>query len=84
MGLIEQDTEGRLYLTAPALEHLVPGTAFDVSSYVRLAADNPSVQGMISALRSKRPVGADDEEKGAAFIFRDGVESAMDWKSNLR
>lgn len=84
MGLLGQDTEGRLCLTAMALEHLVPGTAFDVSSYVRLAADNPSVQGMISALRSNRPVGADDEEKGAAFIFRDGVESAMDHEAQAR
>lgn len=84
MQLLDQDADGSLGLTPMAREHLLPGSPFDVSGYVRLAAENPSVQSMIEALKKNRPVGADDKAKGAAFIFRDGVESAMEQETQAR
>jgi SAM-dependent methyltransferase len=84
MRLLDRDSEGRLCLTPMAREHLVPGAPFDVSGYVRLASDNPSVQSMITALKKNRPAGADDAERGVAFIFRDGVESAMEREEQAR
>ncbi len=83
-GLITEDAEGRLNLTALASEHLVPGGAFDVSGYVGLAADSPSVQEMVERLRTNRPAGAEPDAGGAAFIYREGIESAMEREQSAR
>jgi predicted O-methyltransferase YrrM len=84
MQLLDRDADGRLCLTPMSREHLVPDAPFDVSGYVRLASENPSVRSMIAALKKNRPAGADDAESGAAFIFRDGVESAMEREAQAR
>ena len=66
-----------------AWEHLTGG-AFDVSGYVGLAARSPGVVEMVERLKTNRPAGADAKDQGAAFIFRDGVESAMENENSAR
>lgn len=83
MGLLASDLDGRLSLTPLAAEHLLSDGDFDVSGYVSLAADNPAVREMIERLRTNRPANAEAEE-GAAFIYRDGMESAMERESTAR
>lgn len=76
-GLLAADAAGRLSLTDLSREHLTRDSRFDVSDYVGLAADSPGVREMVTRLRTNRPAGADDGQ-GAAFIYRDGLRSAMD------
>ncbi len=83
MGLlVEQD--GQLNLTPLAREHLVPGGAFDVGNYVGLAANAPGVLEMVERLKTNRPAGADDYDQGTAFIYREGVASAMESEALAR
>jgi SAM-dependent methyltransferase len=83
MVLLAADAQGRLDLTPLAREHLVPGGPLDVSDYVGLAADSPGVREMVERLRSNRPAGT-REEKGAAFIYREGIESEMEREATAR
>lgn len=84
MGLLVRDPEGRLALADLARDHLVPGGEFDVGGYVGLAGGSPGVREMIARLRSDRPAGADVPEAGAAFIYREGLESAMEKEADAR
>ncbi|MGB7347132.1 MAG: methyltransferase [Pirellulaceae bacterium] len=81
MGLIEM-VGGKLTLTAMASEHLVPGGLFDVGDYVGLAAQSPGVLSMVSLLKNNQPLSFDDG--GAAFIYRDGLASAMESTESAR
>lgn len=83
MGLVEKGDAGRLTLTALAAEHLAPGAAFDVGDYVGLAATSPGVLEMVERLRTNRPADASGDG-GAAFIFRQGIKSAMDQEDLAR
>lgn len=83
MGLIEKHSDSRLRLTALATEHLAPGAAFEVSDYVGLAATSPGVLEMAERLRTNRPADASGDG-GAAFIFRQGIKSAMDQEKLAR
>jgi O-methyltransferase domain len=83
-GLLVDTKDGRLQLSPLAREHLLPGGEFDVSDYIGLAADSPGVKEMVERLRSNRPAGATTPEQGAAFIYRDGIESAMEQESAAR
>jgi hypothetical protein len=83
-GLLVGDDRGRLDLSPLAREHLTPGGAFDVGGYVGLAAESPGVVEMVERLRSNRPAGAEAEDEGAAFIFREGIESAMEREASAR
>jgi precorrin-6B methylase 2 len=83
-GLLEKDSDGNLDLTPLAREHLVQGTHFDVTDYIGLAANSPGVQAMIQRLESNRPAGSNPAEAGAAFIFREGLESAMENEESAR
>jgi hypothetical protein len=84
----------RLRLSALAAEHLVPGGAFYVGDYLSLLADKPGVVEMVERLRTNRPAGADGPEKakaeaersaaGVAFIYREGMESAMEQEATAR
>jgi SAM-dependent methyltransferase len=78
MGLLELNPERQLVPGALAAEHLAPGSEFDVSDYVGLAASSPGVLEMVERLRSNRPAGLDDDGAGTAFIYRQGVRSAME------
>ncbi len=84
MGLLSTDAGGRVGPTAVAAEHLVPGAEFDVGGYVGLAAESPGVLEMVERLRTDRPAGGDAGGPGAAFIFREGVESAMERAESAR
>ncbi len=83
MGLVSVDTDGRLGLTDVAADHLTTGSHFDVSGYFGLSADSPDVLGMVRSLRTNRPIGADDD-RGAEFIFREGISSAMEQEASAR
>jgi predicted O-methyltransferase YrrM len=79
-----KDADGLLHLSDLAREHLVPGGELDVSGYVGLLADSPGVREIVERLSTNRPAGAKPEEKGAAFIYRDGIDSAMEKEASAR
>jgi predicted O-methyltransferase YrrM len=82
MGFIDKQGD-LLTLTELAAEHLVPGGEFDCGDYVGLAAQSPGVLGMVKLLKTNQPLGS-DEEAGAAFIYRDGMASAMEAEQSAR
>jgi SAM-dependent methyltransferase len=82
-GLLTIESD-RFSLTPLARDHLVPGSPFDVSAYMGLAADSPGVRELVERLRSNQPAGAKPEQSGAAFIFRKGLESAMEKEASAR
>ena len=84
MGLLARDAAGRLELTPLAREHLIPGGPFDVSDYVGLSANNSGVLEMVERLRTNRPAGAKPGGPGASFIYREGLESAMESEASAR
>jgi predicted O-methyltransferase YrrM len=84
MKLLVVDAQGRLDLSPLAREHLVPGGPFDVSDYVGLASNSPGVLEMVDRLRSNRPAGAKPGGPGASFIYREGLESAMESEASAR
>src|SRR5207248_10248724 len=83
MGLIARNPDGTFTPTPIAAEHLAPGE-HDVSGYLGLAADSPGVREMVERLRTNRPAGSDKGGAGAAFIYRDGIESAMEQEASAR
>lgn len=84
MGLIVRDAQRRFTLSELARTHLTPGAPFDVSGYVGLAADSPGVREMVERLRTNTPAGSKPDEQGAAFIYREGIESAMEHEAVAR
>lgn len=84
MDLLVRTADGRLDLTPAAREHLVPGAYFEVGGYIGLVAEAPNVRALAERLRTNRPAGNREEDEGAAFIFRQGMESAMDRESSAR
>ncbi|MGV3607655.1 MAG: methyltransferase [Planctomycetaceae bacterium] len=73
--------EGKWSLTGLSRQHLLPSAPFAVAGYVGLAADAPEVKEMVERLRTNKPAGA---EEGAAFIFGEGIESAMERDASAR
>lgn len=84
MGLLHVDESGRMTNTELAANHLVPGAPLEITGYIGLAARQLGVVEMLERLKSNRPAGAADSERGAAFIFREGIESAMERESSAR
>ena len=84
MGLISQKSDSRFTLTPIAQEHLVSGGEFDMSGYVGLASASAGVKEMVQRLRTNRPAGSDAGGPGVAYIYRDGIESAMDTEASAR
>ena len=82
MGML-LESDGTLGLTPLAKEHLVPGGEFDCGDYVGLAAQSPGVLALLKLLKTNKPLGSDDDA-GTAFIYRDGVESAMEAEESAR
>lgn len=74
----------RLALTPLAREHLLPGKPHYVGDYIGLAAQSPGVLEMVERLRTNRPAHARQEDGGAAFIYREGLESAMEREASAR
>jgi predicted O-methyltransferase YrrM len=83
MGLLQTDEQGQLALTALSREHLLSDAYFKVDDYVGLASESPGVLEMVQRLSSNSAAGA-DEDQGAAFIYRDGMESAMEIEASAR
>ena len=84
MQLLGCDELGRYQLTDLSKEHLVAGTDYFVGDYIGLAAESPSVIEMVERLRTNRPAHASQDDTGAAFIYREGLESAMEQQSSAR
>ncbi len=80
MGLLTAEGD-RLVATPIAQEHLVRGAPFDISGYIGLAASSPGVQALIERLTTNQPVSG---ATGTAFIFREGLTSAMDQEESAR
>jgi SAM-dependent methyltransferase len=61
---------------------LVSTSAYHVGDYFSLAAGSPGVLAMVERLRTNRP--AVGESGGVAFIYREGLVSAMDAEAGAR
>jgi precorrin-6B methylase 2 len=83
MGLLASDSEGRIELT-PLSREFLAGPPFDIGGYIGLGADSPGVVNMVERLRTNRPAGTKPEETGTAFIYREGVASAMERETEAR
>ncbi|MEI8382178.1 MAG: methyltransferase [Planctomycetota bacterium] len=84
MGLLDFDQSNRVHLTSIASEHLIPNGEFYVGDYVGLAAESPGVVAMVDRLRSNQLAPAVQTDAGAAFIFREGLDSAMESEQSAR
>ncbi len=84
LRLLTRKANGELELSEQAREHLILDASFDVSGYIGLAADSAGVKEMIERLCTNTPAGAKDKSKGAAFIYREGIESAMESEASAR
>ncbi len=84
MQLVSQTAGGQLSLTDLGREHLLPGTEFYVGDYVGLAAQSPGVLEMVQRLKSNGPAHAEKSDAGAAFIYREGLDSAMEQEASAR
>jgi hypothetical protein len=83
MGLLAGGDGGTVSLTDQAREHLVPGGEFDISDYVAQAAGTEAVVEMTERLRTGRPA-SKAQEGGVAFIYREGMSSAMEQEAAAR
>ena len=81
MGLLE-NRGSHVVATEYANNHLIPGGLYDVGNYIGLAASSPGVLGMVELLRTNQPL--DPQGDGAAFIYRDGIKSAMEATDSAR
>jgi predicted O-methyltransferase YrrM len=84
MGMLEADEAGRLGPTPIAREHLLGDAYFAVGDYLGLAAESPGVLGMLERLKTNQPANTEADDDGAAFIYREGLESAMELEANAR
>src|SRR5207248_2367728 len=82
MGLIVKGEDARLVLSAVAQEHLTGGP-FDVADYLGLNGQSAGVIEMVRRLKTNTAANADTDQ-GAAFIYREGIESAMEKESQAR
>jgi SAM-dependent methyltransferase len=83
-GLVWKDHLSRFDLTPVAREHLVRSSSFDISGYFGPAVRNEGVQAMIERLEMNQPAGMQPSGAGTAFIYRSGVDSAMDKEQSAR
>ena len=83
MNLLHQSGD-KWELTELAREHLLPGRPHFVGDYIGLAAESPGVKEMVERLRTNRPANTAADDGGTAFIYRDGLESAMERESSAR
>ena len=84
MQLLTLNVDGRLMPTELAREHLLSDSEFYVGDYLGLAAQAPGVMEMVQRLRMNCPAHAAQSDQGAAFIYRDGLESAMEQEASAR
>jgi len=77
MKLLEKNNEGKLQPSALAYEFLIPETYFDMSSYMDLGRDNPSVKRLIDIMVADHPTGSQDESSGSEYTFSSDDDSVM-------
>jgi predicted O-methyltransferase YrrM len=78
------DQNGRVQMTPIAREHLSPGQPLDVSDYIRLGAESPGVLALVEHMRKNKPAGMAKDDDRAIFIYKEGLESAMEDDSSAR
>jgi ubiquinone/menaquinone biosynthesis C-methylase UbiE len=83
-GLLAENAAGRLTVTDLARQHLLPGCPLDIGDYIGLAAQSPGVLEMVERLKTNRPAGTKEQEPGVAFMYREGVASAMEEEASAR
>jgi len=83
MGLLTEHG-GVVRVTPLADRFLVRGRPGFVGDYMGLAAESPGTLEMVRLLRANRPLNADSSDTGAAFVFREGLESAMEEEAAAR
>ena len=83
MKLIDAGADG-LRMSDLAREHLSPGGEYFVGDYLGLAAESPGVMAMVERLRTSQFTQAAQSDQGAAFIYREGMESAMEAEASAR
>ncbi len=84
MGLIDADASGKMSPSPIAREHLVPGGEFYIGGYVGLTSETPGVKNIVQRLRTGKPTESNPDDPGVGFIFREGLESAMDHEASAR
>ncbi len=84
LGLVTVSSEGLLTLPESVRQHLLPGQPFYIGDYFSLASQSPGVLSLVESLRNSRPVERTSHGPGAAFIYREGMESAMDVEQSAR
>lgn len=82
LGLIE-GPPGRPQAITPMGRFLLPGGSHEIRGYVGLTSGLPGVKAMIDLLRTDKPV-SNRPDEGKAFIFREGMESAMESGDSAR
>lgn len=83
LGLL-QESSGLVSTKPLAREHLSPGQPLDVSDYIRMAAESPGVLDLVERMRMNKPAGVAKDDQRAAFIFKPGLESAMEEDASAR
>jgi len=84
MGLLTSSSPGEIALTEISREHLVHGSEFEICAYVSQLSESEAVREMAERLRTSRPAGGKPQEKGVAFIYREGMPSAMEAEATAR
>jgi precorrin-6B methylase 2 len=84
LGLLDVTPGGDLTLPETVRHHLLPGGDFYIGDYFSLASHQPAVTSLVQRLRSSRPVEETSHGPGAAFIYREGIESAMEAADSAR
>lgn len=84
MKLLDADSRGKVFPSPLARQSLVPGGEFYMGDYVSLTFQSPGVKNLVERLRSDKPIETHPEDKGVGFIFREGMESAMDHEDSAR
>lgn len=77
MKLVEENG-GKLRPTTMARDHLSPGQPLDVSDYIRLGAEQPGVLTLVEHMRKNTREGAAAGDGRAVFIYKEGMDSAME------
>jgi len=77
MQLVEE-RGGKLQPTPLGREHLTPGLPLYVGDYIRLGAEQPGVLTLVEHMRKNTREGAAEGDDRAVFIYKDGMDSAME------
>ncbi|MEW4487120.1 methyltransferase [Thalassoglobus sp. JC818] len=78
MELLTEDSSGQIDMTPTAREHFQHQDSTGIADYIGLAAETSEVLGLLERLKTNRPAGMATDEDGVAFIYRDGIRSAME------